>query len=185
MKWRRVAILVVAFSLMGGSLLFADAASQKVKILLNGSELQDGGYIIDGKTYVPVRELEGFAEYNDSTKTVNYYKPNVHITLLTSKEKVFTELEKTGKLTFNVFAQIDNLKKDINAMKVTITDPSGDSKVIQNDEFDARQGNFSYRTKDYTYDFKSAGSYTISVYMRAASGSDYVLVSQKKIDLVK
>lgn len=43
MRWRRVALLVVAFSLMGGSLLFADSASQKVKTLLNGRELEDGG----------------------------------------------------------------------------------------------------------------------------------------------
>lgn len=81
LKWRRIAFLVIAFSLMGGSMLFADAATQKVKLLLNGREMEDGGYVIDGKTYVPLRSLDGLVEYNEETKTVNYYKPNVHMSL--------------------------------------------------------------------------------------------------------
>ncbi|WP_410768126.1 copper amine oxidase [Fontibacillus sp. BL9] len=184
MKWRRVALLVVAFSLMGGSLLFADSASQKVKMLLNGRELEDGGYMIDGKTYIPVRELEGMVEYNDSTKTVNYYKPNVHMFLFTD-DAVFGDIKKTGKLKFNVFSQIDNLKSDISAVRVSITAPDGASKVIQTSEIKEQRDNFWFRTEDYTYDFKASGKYTIGFYMKSAGGSDFTLVSEKGINVLK
>ncbi|MDQ0088347.1 hypothetical protein J2T12_001753 [Paenibacillus anaericanus] len=186
MKWRRVGLLVFAFSLMGGSLLFADSASQKVKFLLNGSEIEDGGYMVDGKTYVALRELQGFVEYNESSKKVSYYKPNVHMFLFTSSdEKVFGDIKKTGKLTFNVFSQIDNLKTDISSVRVTITPPNGTPEVIQTEEIKEQRDNFWFRTEDYSYDFKTAGKYTIGFYMKASSGGDYVLVSEKGINVLK
>ncbi|RCX23012.1 hypothetical protein DFP94_101603 [Fontibacillus phaseoli] len=184
MRWRRVAIMVVAFSLMGGSLLFADSATQKVKLLLNGQEIQDGGYTIEGKTYVPVRELEGLVEYNDATKTVNYYKPNVHMFLFTEESAVIGIIKKTGKLKFNVFAQIDELRTDISAVRISITAPDGDSKVIQSEEIKEQTDNFWYRTKDYSYDFKAEGKYIIGFYMKPVVG-DYTLVSEKSVNVVK
>ncbi|MCM3698431.1 copper amine oxidase N-terminal domain-containing protein [Paenibacillus macerans] len=184
MKWRRVAVLAIAFSLMGGSMLFADAASQKVKLLLNGRELEDGGYIIDGKTYVPLRNLEGLADYNEETKTVNYYKPNVHMSL-SSEEGVFGDIKKTGKLKFYVFSQIDNLKTNISAVRVSITAPDGTVKEIQTDEIKEQRDNFWFRTKDYTYDFKATGQYTVGFYMKPAGGTDFVLVSEKGIKVLE
>ncbi|WP_026263393.1 copper amine oxidase [Paenibacillus sanguinis] len=184
MRWRRVALLVVAFSLMGGSLLFADEATQKVKLMLNGHEVEDGGYMVDGKTYVPVRHLEGLVEYNDSTKTVSYYKPNVHMFLFT-EEGVFGDVKQTGKLKFNVFSQIDNLRTDISAVRVSITAPDGTTKEIQTDEIKDQRDNFWFRTKDFTYDFKAAGRYKVGFYMKASSGSDFVLITEKGINVLK
>lgn len=184
MKWRRVAILVVAFSLMGGSLLFADSASQKVKLLLNGSELEEGGYVIDGKTYVPVRQLEGLVKYDEGSKTVTYNKPNVHMFLF-ADDTVFGEIKKTGKLKFNVFSQIDNLSANISEVRVSITSPDGSSKVIQSSEIKDQKDNFWFRTEDYTYDFKSSGKYTVGFYMKPADGADFVLVSEKIINVLK
>ncbi|GIO85184.1 hypothetical protein J25TS5_21160 [Paenibacillus faecis] len=181
MKWRRVAVLVVAFSLMGGSMLFADSATQKVKLFLDGQEIQDGGYIVDGKTYVPVRELEGLVEYDEATKTVKYYKPNVHMFLFTGDTVIGNiNIKKTGKLKFNVFAQIDGLRTDISAVRVSITAPDGESKVIQSDEIKEQRDNFWFRTNDYTYDFKSEGKYIIGFYMKPVGG-DYTLVSEKTV----
>lgn len=188
LKWRRVAVLVIAFSLMGGSMLFADAASQKVKLLLNGRELEDGGYIIDGKTYVPLRNLEGLAEYNEETKTVNYYKPNVHMSLYEKKEgggRVFGNVPKTGKLEFYVLSQIDNLKTDISAVRVSITAPDGSVKEIQTDEIKEQRDNFWFQTKAFTYDFKTTGKYTVGFYMKPAGGTDFVLVSEKGINVLE
>ncbi|GGH25963.1 copper amine oxidase [Paenibacillus segetis] len=186
MKWRRVGLLVFAFSLMGGSLLFADAATQKVKFLLNGSEVEDGGYVVDGKAYVAVRELQGIVEYNDTSKKVSYYKPNVHMFLFTSSDdKVFGDIEKTGKLKFYAFSQIDNLKTDISSVRISITAPDGTSKVIQTGDIKDQRDNFWFRTEDFTYDFKSAGKYTIGFYMKPSSGGEYVLVSEKGVNVLK
>ncbi|CAM4277334.1 Uncharacterised protein [Paenibacillus macerans] len=184
LKWRRIAFLVIAFSLMGGSMLFADAATQKVKLLLNGREMEDGGYVIDGKTYVPLRSLDGLVEYNEETKTVNYYKPNVHMSL-SREDGVFGDIKKTGKLKFFVFSQIDNLKTNISAVRVSITAPDGTSKEIQTDEIKDQKDNFWFRTKDYTYDFKATGRYTVGFYMKPSGGTDFVLVSEKGINVLE
>ncbi|SDF05932.1 hypothetical protein SAMN04488542_105100 [Fontibacillus panacisegetis] len=183
MKWRRVAILVTVFSLMGGSLLFADS-SQKMRLLFNGLEVEDGGYVIEGKTYIPARDLNGMIEYNESTKTVNYNKPNVHMFLF-AEETVFGDIKKTGKLKFNVFSQIDNLKTDISAVRVSITAPDGSSKVIQTSEIKEQRDTFWFRTEDYTYDFKTAGKYIVGFYMKSSSGTDFSLVAEKGITVLK
>lgn len=58
MKWKRILLCVTVFSLLGGSLLFADSVNEKIRVLINGKEAADGGYLIDGTTYVPVRKPE-------------------------------------------------------------------------------------------------------------------------------
>ena len=56
----KVMACMLVLSLMGGdTLLFADSVNERVRVWLNGHELKDGGYLIDGKTYVPVREFDG------------------------------------------------------------------------------------------------------------------------------
>lgn len=183
MKWRRVAIFVTIFSLMGGSLLFADS-SQKVRLLLNGTEVEDGGYVLDGKTYIQARDLNGLIEYNDSTKTVTFNRPNVHMFLF-ADETVFGDIKKTGKLKFNVFSQIDNLNSDISAVRVSITAPDGSTKVIQTSDIKEQRDTFWFRTEDYTYDFKTEGKYTVGFYMKLSSGSDFSLVAEKGITVLK
>ncbi|GGF87188.1 copper amine oxidase [Paenibacillus aceti] len=186
MKWRRVAVLVTIFSLMGGSLLFADSASQKVRLLMNGRELEDGSYIVDGKTYIPLRELQGLIHYDEATKTVYYYKPNVHMFLFQSSDgNAFGDINKTGKLKFNVFSQIDNLKTNISAVRVSITSPDGNSNVIQTSDIKEQKENFWFRTEDYTYDFKNSGKYKIGFYMKPADSKEFILVSEKIINVLK
>lgn len=178
MKWRRVASLVLAFSLMGSTLIYADAAVQKIRLILNGQEIEDGGYMIDGKAYVPVRELNGLIDFDDATKKVTFTQPNVDLFLFKG-DTPFGKVS-VGKLKFNVFCQVDSLKVDISSVKVTIQGPDGSEKAIQSQELGKDQkDNFWFRTNDYTYDFKSAGKYTINFYMKMAKSKDYVLVSQK------
>lgn len=59
MRWRKIALCTVVFFMMGSSYLFADAVNQKIKVWSNGKEIADGGYLIDGKTYIPAREAGG------------------------------------------------------------------------------------------------------------------------------
>ena len=180
-KWRRVGILVILLSLMRSGLIFADAATSKVKLLINGAGIEDGGYLIEGKTYIPVRELDGLTQYNEATKTVTYNKPNVHMFLFT-EDGVFGDVKKTGKLKFNVFSQIDNLKVNINAVRVSIIAPNGASKVIQTKEIKGKLDNFWFRTEDFTYDFKATGKYKVAFYMK--QGKSFSQVAEKEINVL-
>lgn len=181
MKWRRVGILVIVLSLMSSSLIFADGTTSKVKLLINGAGIEDGGYLIDGKTYIPVGELEGLTQFDEATRTVTYNKPNVHMFLFT-QDGVFGDVKKTGKLKFNVFSQIDNLKVNISAVRVSIIAPNGASKVIQTKDIKSKLDNFWFRTEDFTYDFKVSGKYKVSFYMK--QGNSFSLVAEKEINVL-
>ncbi|AWB45208.1 copper amine oxidase [Paenibacillus sp. CAA11] len=183
MNWKRTAALVLLFSLMGGTLLFAEGTSQKIRVLFNGRELADGAYIIDGKTYVPIREFDGLVQYDDSSKQVKYYKPNVHIFLFKG-DTVFGNVN-VGKLKFSIFSQIDSLKTDIAWVKVAIKSPDGQIKNIQSQEVGSNQkDNFWFRTSEFTYDFKTAGKYSVGFYIKPDKENDYVLISEKVITAI-
>jgi len=175
--------MVLAFSLLGGTLIYADAAMQKIRLIINGSDVADGGYMIDGKAYAPVRELNGIIDFDDATKRVNFTQPNVDLFVFKG-DTPFGKVS-VGKLKFNVFCQVDSLKVDISSVKVSIVGPDGSEKAIQSQELGKDQkDNFWFRTNDYTYDFKSAGKYTIKFYMKQAKSKEYELVSEKVINAI-
>ncbi|MDP4096871.1 copper amine oxidase [Paenibacillus sp. P96] len=180
MKWTKVMVLVLALSTMGGSVLSAEASSQEVKLIINGQEVKEGGYVIDGTTYVPIRDFNGLVTYDSSTGKVQFEQPNVHIFLFKG-DTVFGNVNK-GKLKFNVFSQIDSLTTDIAAVKIAITDPAGNVKDIQTQEIIGKQkDNFWFRTHDFTYDFKTAGKYRVGFYIKETSDSGFMLISEKVI----
>ncbi|MBB6671096.1 stalk domain-containing protein [Cohnella nanjingensis] len=188
MKIRKLLILTVALSLIGGTAIFADSVAQKVKVIFNKQELDDAGALVDGKAYLGVRtvgdSMQAITVWDDSAKKVTIYKPNVHIFLMTGS-KPFGEVQK-GKTSFRVFSQIDNLQTDISAFKVTITDPYGDETWIdgrtsKDDDFPRSKDNFWFTGDNFTYDFKSVGRYTVRFWMKAADNTAMQIVSEKTI----
>ena len=178
-RWKKVALCVAMFSLMGSSLLFADAVNQKIRVWSNGKELADGGYLIDGKAYIPAREAGGVVSWDGSGK-LTILQPNVHMVLFKG-DTVFGNVN-VGKLKFKVLTQVDSLSDEISAVKVAITDPSGNVKDIQSQELEgSRKDNFWFPTSEFTYEFKESGKYRVGFYIKASKGSDYVLVSEKVI----
>ncbi|REE70677.1 copper amine oxidase-like protein [Paenibacillus taihuensis] len=184
MKFRKLLLLTLVLSLWGGTMLFADSASQKVRVIVNGGELDDAGIFTDGKTYLSARQvansLQALVNWDDSSRKVTIYKPNVHMFLF-QDSTIFGNVTKGNKITFKVFAQIDNLLTDISAVKVSIADPSGDEQTIQSKSVSIDKDNFWYRTDDYTYTFDKAGKYTINFYMKLAGSDDWKIVSEKTI----
>ncbi|WP_438351548.1 copper amine oxidase [Paenibacillus sp. FA6] len=180
MRWKKIIVSTIVMSLMGGSLMFADPVNEKVRFWVNGQEVQDGGLILEGRTYVPIRAFDGHVSWNLNNNQLKVIKPNVHIFLFKG-DTVFGNVNK-GKLKFNVFSQVDNLTENIASVKLAITDPSGNTKDIQSQDLNSDQkDNFWFRTDDFTYDFKSAGKYTIGFYIKYSKNSEYELVSQKVI----
>ncbi|WP_308638998.1 stalk domain-containing protein [Paenibacillus silvisoli] len=184
MKFRKLFILTLVLSLWGGTMLFADSASQRVRVIVNGSELDDAGIFTDGKTYLSVRQvantLQSIVIWDEASKKVTLYKPNVHMFLF-QDSTIFGNVTKGNRISFKVFAQIDNLLTEISAVKATIEDPQGNETLIQSKNVTIDKDNFWYRTDDVTYTFDSAGKYTIKFYMKTAGSDDWKLVSEKTI----
>ncbi|MUT66141.1 stalk domain-containing protein [Paenibacillus sp. NEAU-GSW1] len=184
MKWSKIAILLIVLSLCGGTFLFADAASQKVRVILNGSEQDESGVIIDGKAYLPLRQLAGslhaIVNWDNQSKKATLYKPNVHMILFQDKV-VFGNVDKGNRYTFNVLSQIDNLTTDVSAVKVSITDPYGTEKVIQSQSVNITKDSFWYRTEDIKYNFEFSGKYAVRFYMKTSASDEWTVVSEKLI----
>ncbi|WP_372663269.1 stalk domain-containing protein [Cohnella sp.] len=189
MKVRRLILLTLVFSLICGSAVYADSISQKVRVWVNSKEVDDGGIIVDGKAYISVRsvsdKLQALLSWDDSSKKVIIYKPNVH--MITMQDgSLFGNVPK-GKFKFNVFSQIDNLKVDISAFKVTISDPYGDETYIDgrdssNNEFpEAGKEDFWFKSKEISYNFDSVGKYTVRFWIKPAGESSFQVVSEKVI----
>ncbi|MEK0313129.1 stalk domain-containing protein [Cohnella sp. 56] len=188
MKLRRLLLLTAVLSLFGGSAIYADTITQKVRIIVNKQELDDQGVLEDGKAYVGVRNLADLMKalvfWDDSAKKVSIAKPNVHIFLMDGS-KPFGGVER-GKKSFKIFSQVDNLTVPINAFKVTIADPYGDEKDIEahtskESDFPTDKDNFWFTSADYTYNFGSVGKYTIRFWMKAVDGGGYQVVSEKTV----
>ncbi len=192
MKFRKLLISTLAIALLGGTAVYAaDAVIQKMRVVVNKKEVDDAGLLVDGKSYVSVKALsekvDGIFLWDEGAKKVSIYKPNVH--MITRKDgNMFTDVPKGYKVKFNVFSQIDSLKVDISAFKVTIDDPYGESTWIDgrsaNDKDFPEVGkeNFYFLTSDITYSFDSAGKYVIRFWMKPDGESNYQVVSEKVIN---
>lgn len=184
MKFRRLLVLLLVMSLWGGTMMFADSAAQKVRVILNGTELDDAGIMSEGKTYLAIRQLantlQSIVVWDENAKKVSIFKPNVHMFLF-QDSTIFGNVNKGNKYTFKVFAQVDSLTTDIAAVKVSIFDPEGAEKVIQSENEKISKDNFWFRTGDVKYNFDQAGKYAVRFYMKLNAGDDWKLVSEKVI----
>lgn len=184
MRFKKVMIWLMLLSLWGGSMIFANAATQKVRVVINGIDQDDGGIIHDGKTYLPLRQLANAMQavlvWDNQNKRATIYKPNVHMFLYQGNSP-FGMVDKGFQGKFKVFAQIDNLKTDIAAVKVSIFDPAGKEKVIQSEDANPKNDNFWFVTEEIDYKFESSGKYTVRFFMKITASDEWTAVSDKII----
>lgn len=192
MKFRKLLISTLAIALLGGTAVYAADAVQKLRVWVNKKEVDDAGVVVDGKSYLSVKalsgKLDGIFLWDDSTKKVTIYNPNVH--MITRKDgNIFTDVPKGYKVKFDVFSQIDSLKVDISAFKVTIDDPYGESTWIDGrtssdkDFPEVGKENFYFLTDDIAYTFDSTGKYVVRFWMKPDGESSYQVVSEKVINV--
>lgn len=191
MKFRKLLISTLAIALLSGTAAYAADTIQKLRVWVNKKEVDDAGILVDGKSYVSVKELsekvDGIFLWDESTRKISIYKPNVH--MVTRKDgNMFTDVPLKSKVKFNVFSQIDSLRVDLSAFKVTIDDPYGESTWIDgrsssDKEFpEVGKENFYFLTDDITYSFDSAGKYLVRFWMKPYGESSYQIVSEKVIN---
>jgi hypothetical protein len=192
MKVRKILIITMVLTLVCGSAVFAESVSQGLRVVINKKEIEDAGVLVDNKAYLAVRtfasSVQAMLSWDEEAKKVTVYKPNVHM---------FTMLDnapfggvKNGRNKFLVFAQIDSLKTDISAFKVTITDPYGEEAIIDgrdsgDKDFPDGKDNFWFKTKEINYDFPYAGPYVVRFWMKQAGTTSMQIVAEKVITAAK
>ncbi|PZM62738.1 stalk domain-containing protein [Paenibacillus dendritiformis] len=196
MNCRRIVALALLGTIMSGTFASAQISAQeagptvvqgeKVQVVMNGSTLQDGGIMFEGRAFLSIRQLsdalQAFVTWDDASKKVVIDKPNVDL-LLFKDNSLFGKVP-TGKTSFTVLAQIDSLTTPVDTIKFTITDPKGNKTDIQESPVeDNKEDNFWFRTNEFKYDFKTKGDYLISCYLKQKDG-EFTLVSQKKLPAI-
>ncbi|WP_256761580.1 copper amine oxidase [Cohnella sp. WQ 127256] len=186
MKFRKLILLTLSLSLIFGSVAYADSVSQKLKVWINKKE-SDSSITVDNKTYISSQivsdKLQAILLQDD--KKISIFKPNVH--MVTSYDTtIFADVKKNEKAKFMAFIQVDSLKVDINAYKLTIADPYGDETQIisvksGDSEFPDGKSDFWTTIKDISYKFDSVGTYTLRFWMKPVGESDFQVVSEKTI----
>jgi len=189
MKIRKLIVLVASFTLLFGSVAYADTVSQKLRVLINKKwEEGSDGVVADGKTYISSQvvsdKLQAIVVKEDGK--VSIFKPNVHM-VTSSGPTIFAEVKKGEKVKFNTFIQVDSLKTDINALKLTIVNPYEEETLIEqrksgDGDFPDGKSDFWITMKDISYGFDSAGAYTLRFSVRAAGESSFQIVSEKTIN---
>ncbi|MHA7963702.1 stalk domain-containing protein [Paenibacillus sp. CAU 1782] len=184
MKFRKVAIWLMLLSLWGGSMIFANTASQKVRVIVNGAESDEGGVLIEGRSYLPLRQmavtLGAMLDWDNSAKKAVLSKPNVHMFMYNGNSP-FGMVDRGYQGKIKVFAQIDNVTTDISAVKITMTDPSGKERLIESKTIDKQSDNFWFVTQEFDYKFDATGKYTVKFHMKQSSTDEWFVVSEKLI----
>lgn len=186
MKLKRLIILTLVLSTLGTVTVFADTIGQKIRVVINNEETDDPGYLVDGKTMVPLRNLsdvmQAIITWDESSKKVTIFKPNVHMFLFDKDITMsFSDVLK-GEREFRIVSQADNMLADVYAFKVAMTDPYGKSiDIVSENVFTEQKDSFSFKSKVINYDFKTIGKYRVRFMMKLEKGDDYQVVGEKVI----
>jgi len=202
MKMKRLLLVSCSLFLLGTATAFAGSLWGEyggysiARVMVNGQEV--GGadsdvppIIINGSTMLPVRAvsdaLHALVEWNDAAKTVSIYQPNVHMFVARgvdnsdySIKQSFGKVKQGEAVKFTVFAQVDNLKANIDSFKISIETPGGTPTAEQTESLNAGKDSFWY-TAPFSVSFDEEGSYTVKFSVKLAGNSDYTVVSEKQI----
>ncbi|BBI34597.1 hypothetical protein [Cohnella abietis] len=192
MKFRKLILLTLVFTLICTSAVYADSVTQKIKLwVINNKkvEVANGSIVVDNKLYISSDvvsdKLQAIVIWDEGDKKATIYKPNVH--MITSEgSRIFGDVKLKDKFKFNTFVQVDSLKADISALKLTISDPYGDDTLIESrksgdSDFPDGKNDFWITMKDISYNFDSVGSYTLRFWVKPVGASSFQLISEKVI----
>jgi hypothetical protein len=194
MNIRKLLLCALALSVIGGASagaaeVYQTLKGKKVRLTVNGEDLDGGALQIDGKTYVPLRSvsdtLRALIKFDPNSDSIHIYKPNVHLLLFTGDKNAMKPFGnvKRGEYEFSVFAQVDNLKTKVHSVKTTVVDPSGETVETQVKKLpdDETRDMFWYVTSPIRLDFKLTGEYKVKFYIKQSDDSEFELVSEKAI----
>lgn len=190
MKFRNLALSILALALVGGATAGASEAVQTwrgklIRVDVNEAQLDGGGLMIDGKAYLPVRALSEKLQVLLRTESdkVHIYKPNAHLLLFTGPRNAMKPFGDVylGTYEFSVLAQVDNMKTKIHELRITVVDPNGQTVDKQDFEMTDDASSFWLVTAPFKIDFKSTGQYKVKFHTKQSRDAEYELISEKAI----
>jgi hypothetical protein len=195
---KRVGVIVLICFMLGTAYAYADNQGlfkgfQKVKVMVNSKELSNlsvPGFVIDGKTVLPLRDLADAVNavvlWDANTQTVNLIRPNAHLLIADSVgkdtvKKVFGKVAKGKKeVDFSVFVQVDGLSEPVSKLKLTVEDPSGTVIDSYEQKLVGVDGDF-WLVRPFEVRFTQSGKYTVNLFVQMEKSEEFAKISSKSI----
>ncbi len=192
-NWKRTLLFsLLIMAVIGTVAVYADDLYETIKakqisVSVNGDSLSGKSYEVNGRTLVPLDQLKDKLQaiVQRDGDQVNVYKPNVHMVVfkkVNGNINLFGSLQKGTKLDFEILTQVDNLEKEVQALKIAIVDPDGNNVHEIVHPLNLRD-NFWYNTH-VSLTFDKAGAYKVQAFMQLEKNGSYHLVSEKIIQSV-
>jgi hypothetical protein len=195
-------VFALAFSILGAAT--AAAASlwgdfegfNRTKVYINSEEKQfaDGetpSFQVGDEPVLPLKvlkdSLHSLFKWDNGTKTLDIYKPNVHMFVAKEVGKdysiktPFGGVKKGDTMDFAVFAQVDSLKTEFYSFKISIETPSGVDAAAPHEKVVNGQRESFWYPWPFNVKFNEAGNYTVKFSIKQDESSGYTVVSEKVI----
>lgn len=201
MKGKRLVVLTLLFTVLGAGIAYAGSpwgdfqGFTKVKVTVNRNDAASGdvpAFVIAGRAVLPMRDLtdslQALLRWDDTNKTAEIYKPNVHMFVAKDVNKdyaikqPFGKVKRGDKIDFVVFAQVDSLATPIYSFKMEIIQPDGsvlrssDPELLSDDK-----DSFWYPWPFSGVTFDAYGDYKVRFLMKLEEKDNYTVVSEKVI----
>ena len=188
-KMKKLAVSTLCLMMLsGGTLLYAAAGKRDIAVYLNNVLQKNSGLLSEGAAYLSLDQLSenmhAIMSWDESAGTVRIYKPNVNTVLLDDQGKIFGKVRSASSSTFYALVQVDHLRTDISDLKITITDPSGKTDTVDNQQITENKESFWFKSAAYTSSYTDKGNYTIQVYMKDAGSKKWFIVSELQISTI-
>lgn len=188
-KMRKLAVSTLCLMMIsGGTLLYAAAGKTDISVYVNNVLQKNPGLSSEGEAYLPLDQLpdnmHAILSYDESAGTVRIYKPNVNTVLLDDQGKIFGKVRSGASSTFYALVQVDHLKTDISDLKITITDPSGKTETVDNQQITEKKENFWFKSAAFTSNYTDKGNYMIQVYLKDTVSKKWFIVSELQISTI-
>jgi len=185
-KTKKVFTLLFCFMILqSGTILFAAVNKSEISLYLNDSFQKREGLIINGDILLSAEQLSedlfALSSIDESGETIRIYKPNVNLVVLDNNNQVFGKVKSNTRVTFSTLVQVDNLKTKISDLKITITNPTGKTETISNEQIKDSTEYFWFGSENFTYNYSEKGNYVIRVYFKDIDSKKWFSVSEIQI----
>lgn len=204
MKLNRVLLLIMVFVIAAAGTAFGYSAyeylrAKKMDVSVNGEAIAGSGYLAQiNRKDVAMADVQsllnatgGYMRVDEKTGKMDIFNPNVQLVLMWSESRakglVYSHtVRKDQPLNVRLTATVDSVFDDIEFVRFSILDPSGEEVLQVEDDKSVKtlKENTTHIRNDFLFTFDKKGTYTVEFSVKPKGSDQFYRVGQTKIESV-